>query len=267
MLSSLEKFLSLVWNQRRLIFTMAGREIKSQYVGSALGFFWTVVQPIVMISVFWFVFSVGFKARPMSDVPFVVWLTAGLAPWYFFSDILHGSTGIIVEHAHLVKKTIFYPQILPIIKIVSGLVRHFIFIGVLIVLIFFQKMPLLFTFTQFFYYTFCLIVLALGAGWFCSALNVFLRDINQLVGVALQVGFWLTPIFWDINMMPESVRVVLQLNPLYYIVQGYRDSFIGAVPFWHHPVYTIYFWIITGAVFITGALVFRRLKPQFSDVL
>ncbi len=246
---------------------MAARDVKAQYVGSSLGLLWTVIHPVVMITVFWFVFSIGFKAKPMNDVPFVVWLTAGLAPWYFFSEIVSGSTGLVVANAHLVKRTIFFPQILPIVKILAALVTHVVFLCVLLFLIMFQQQPFSFMFFQVFYYLGCLIVLALGISWAASALNVFLRDIGQLVTVALQVGFWVTPIFWDIQMMPDRAQWFLKLNPVYYIIQGYRDSFIGFIPFWQHPLYTAYFWTVASVVLLGGAMVFRRLKPQFADVL
>ncbi len=267
MINILISFIKSIWKQRHLIFTMAVREVKAQYVGSSLGFLWTVIQPIVMITVFWFVFSIGFKARPMNDVPFVVWLTAGLAPWYFFSEIISGSTGMVVAHAHLVKRTIFSSHILPVIKVFSAFVTHCIFLGVLLVLIVFQQQPFLFSFLQIGYYCFCLVFLSLGISWITSALNVFLRDVGQIVAVVLQVGFWVTPIFWDIGMMPENVQRYLKLNPVFYIVQGYRDSLITGVPFWHHGTYTLYFWCIALVAFLSGAIIFKRLKPQFSDVL
>lgn len=266
-MTTLLQFIRLLLTKRRLIISMAVREVRAQYVGSSLGLLWTLVHPIVMITVFWFVFSVGFKARPMNDVPFVVWLTAGLAPWYIFSQIISGSTSIIVAHSHLVKKTIFYPQILPIVKILSSLVTHAVFLLVLLALLASQKMDFSLYYFQALYYLFCLLVLSLGISWALSALNVFLRDIAQLVTVVLQVGFWVTPIFWDINMMASDIQWYLRCNPVYYIIQGYRDSFITFQPFWSHPYYTLYYWCVTGAVLASGALIFRKLKPQFPDVL
>ncbi|MCI5118928.1 MAG: ABC transporter permease, partial [Candidatus Electrothrix sp. LOE1_4_5] len=109
-MNSLVSFLRLLHTRRRLITAMAVREIRAQYVGSSLGLLWTLIHPLVMITVFWFVFSIGFKAKPLNDVPFVVWLTAGLAPWYIFSEIISGSTNTIVTRSHLIKKTIFSPQ-------------------------------------------------------------------------------------------------------------------------------------------------------------
>ncbi len=267
MLSNLRNFFLMIWQQRGLILSLASREVKSQYVGASLGFLWTVIQPVVMITVYWFVFSIGFKARPMNDVPFVVWLAAGLAPWYFFSQIISGSTGTVVAYTHLVKRTIFQSHILPVVKILSSLVNHGVFLGVLLFLILFQRQPLLFSFLQVMYYGACLLVLALGTAWTVSALNVFLRDIDHLVGVVLQVGFWITPIFWDISMMPSQVQWYLKINPVYYIVQGYRDSFITGLGFWHYPYYTLYFWVTALANLLLGALVFKRLKPHFADVL
>ncbi len=246
---------------------MAMREVKTQYVGSLLGFVWTFIQPMVMIFVFWFVFSVGFKAKPLNNVPFVVWLTAGMAIWFVFSDIVTGSANIITENANLIKKTVFPSQVLPVIKITSCLVIHVVFLLVLVTLIVFERMPFSFYYLQSLYYLFCMAVLALGLGWLVSSLNVFIRDTKQLVGVILQVGFWATPIFWDINIMPPSVRPLLKLNPMFYVVQGYRESFIYFLPFWRHPYQTLYFWMIALAALAGGALMFKKLKPHFGDML
>jgi lipopolysaccharide transport system permease protein/teichoic acid transport system permease protein len=246
---------------------MAKREVATQSVGSFLGFIWNFINPLVMIFIFWVVFSVGFRVQPKGNVPFVVWLTAGMAAWFVFSDIVNGSAGIVVSNAHLINKTLFHSQILPVIKIIACLITHSAFLVVLIGLIVFQNLPFNFYYLQFLYYLFCMCVLALGLGWTVSALNPFMRDVGQIVSVVLQIGFWATPIFWDINMMPPKLQIVLKLNPMFYIVQGYRESFIYFSPFWKHPFQTLYFWIVAIAIFVIGALIFKKLKPQFADVL
>jgi ABC-type polysaccharide/polyol phosphate export permease len=257
----------MIFVQRHLVLAMAKREITARYVGSLLGFSWTFIQPMVLIFVFWFVFSVGFKVKPTNDVPFVVWLTAGMASWFLFAQILTASVGTVVVHANLIKKTVFHSEILPIVSIASGIVTHLVFLVLLVFLLVFQQISFSLYALQFLYYLFCLCVLTLGIGWTISALNVFLRDISQVVGVIIQVGFWATPIFWDIQMMSPKVQIILKLNPMFYIVQGYRDSFIYQIGFWEHPCLTIYFWIVTLFILVVGALVFQRLKPQFADVL
>lgn len=261
------KFTKLLVHHRYLIWSMARREIMTQYVGSFLGFMWTFIKPLVMICVFWFVFSVGFRARPMEDVPFVVWLAAGMAPWFSFADIVMSSTAAVVGNAPLVKKTVFPSQILPVVKLISGLITHAVFLVILFGLLISQGISLSFHNLQFLYYLLCFSLLALGISWFVSALNVFIRDTGQIVAVILQVGFWGTAIFWDINIMSPKVQMYLKLNPFYYVVQGYRESFIQFVPFWHHGLYTLYFWSFTIFSLLSGAYVFRKLKPQFADVL
>ncbi|MEW5910190.1 MAG: ABC transporter permease [Thermodesulfobacteriota bacterium] len=267
MIRSFYYFIRLIILQRNLIFSMAKREVATHYVGSLLGFIWTFIHPMVMIFVFWVVFSIGFRVQPIQNVPFVVWLTAGMAAWFVFADIVGGSSAVIVANAHLIKKTVFHSQILPVVKIASSLITHTVFLCVLLGLILFQKMTFSLYFLQFIYYLFCLAILALGLGWAVSALNVFIRDIGQIVGVILQIGFWATPIFWDIGIMPEKIRFFFKLNPMYYIIQGYRESFIYFYPFWNHPIQTLYFWGVTSALFVVGALIFQKLKPQFADAL
>ena len=267
MLRSFFRFIQLLIGQRHLIRSFARRELRNQYVGSFLGVIWTFIHPLVMILVFWFVFSYGLRVKPMNNVPFVVWLTAGMAPWFAFADILNSSAISVIGNANLIKKTLFPSEILPVIRIVCGLVIHGVFLAVLLGLIFFQRMPLSLYYFQSLYYLLCLCVFVIGLGWAASALNVFIRDVAQIVGVFMQVGFWATPIFWDINIMPPKVQFLLKLNPMFYIIQGYRESFIYFVPFWKHPWQTLYFWSLALLAFAVGALIFQRLKPQFADVL
>ena len=267
MIKSFFYFIRLIFLQKYLIVSMAKREVAARYVGSFLGFVWTFINPMVTIFVFWVVFSLGFKVQPKNNVPFVVWLTAGMSAWFVFVDIVNGSAGVIVSNAHLIKKTLFHSHILPVIKIISCLITHSVFLFVLIGLIVFQKMPFSFYYLQFLYYLLCMCVLALGLGWAVSALNPFIRDIGQIVSVVLQMGFWATPIFWDIHIMPPKIQMVFKCNPMFYIVQGYRESFIYFSPFWRHPYQTLYFWGVAITAFVIGALIFKKLKPQFADIL
>ena len=260
-------FLRTLIERRDLIIEMAKRDISTQHVGSMLGFFWTFVNPLVMIFILWLVFSIGFKAAPKDNVPFVVWLTAGMAIWNTFAEAINGSTGVIIGNAHLVKKVVFPLSILPVVKLVGSFITHVIFMALLITLIVLHGLPFSPYWFQFLYYFTAMSVLALGLSWITSSVNIFARDTSQIVAVVLQIGFWSTPIFWDLGIMPEKVRFLLKLNPMFYIVQGYRESFIYFVPFWHHWQMTLYFWGITLFVFALGATIFLRLRPHFADVL
>jgi homopolymeric O-antigen transport system permease protein len=260
-------FVKLLSLQKNLIVVLAKREVENKYVGSLLGFAWNIIHPLVLIFVFWVVFSVGFKVKPANDVPFVVWLTAGLAAWLVFAEIINTSVSSVVNNAHLVKKTIFQSQILPVVKIIACSLTHLVFIILLIGLILFQNLPFSYYYFQILYYFFALIILSLGISWIVSALNVFIRDVGQAVNVVLQIGMWATPILWDINIMPPKIQMALKLNPMFYIVNGYRDSFIYFTPFWDHPAQTIYFWTVNVFLLFFGAFIFSKLKPYFADVL
>ncbi len=260
-------FIQLLIKRRYLIVSLAKREVINRYVGSLLGFIWTIINPLITILVFWVIFSVGFKVTPVKNVPFVVWLTAGMAAWFVFADIISGATNSIIENGQLIKKTVFPAAILPIVKIISCLVIHGVFVVILLGLIVTLKIPVSLYYLQFFYYLFCLLMLSLGLSWGLAALNVFIRDTSQIVEVVLQLGFWATPIFWNLEIMPTRLQKFFKLNPMFYIVQGYRDSFINGKPFWSYPYLTIYFWVVTLILLVAGALLFKKLRPQFAEAL
>lgn len=261
------EFIRLLFDRRQLIWEMARRDLLQKYVGSRVGLLWTVIHPLALIFIFWFVFGFGLKAQPVADVPFSVWLTAGLAAWFSFSEIVAESTGVIVSNPHLIKKINFPSQILPVVKIVSSMVNHLVFLILLVIMLFANGVPVTFFALQVIYYYCCLVLLALGISWVTSAINVFVRDVSQIVQLVLQITFWATPIIWDIKIMPENIQVFLRLNPIYYIIRGYREAFVYCRPFWLDLGSGIYFWCVTLFLLVVGALVFRRLKWHFPDVL
>ena len=122
---------------------------------------------------------------------------------------------------------------------------------------------------QLIYYSGCMFVFLLGLIYLNSAIVVFFRDLSQLVNVILQIWIWATPIMWNIDTMNLNGKLlsVFKLNPMYYIINGYRDSMLNKVWFWEHPKLTILFWVVTVLVFGFGVRIFRRLKVHFADVL
>ena len=260
--------LELIQN-RRLIFSLSKNDFKTKYAGSYLGIVWAFIQPVVTILVYWFVFSVGLKAGNVSDYPFVLYLVSGIIPWFFFQDALNGGTNALLEYNYLVKKVVFKISILPIVKIISALFVHLFFVAfALILCACYGYIPGLHT-LQIFYYSACTFLLSLGLVYATSAIVIFFRDLTQIISIFLQVGVWLTPIMWDLNMLAEHpwAMKLFKLNPMYYIVSGYRESMLGKVWFWEHWGWTLYFWVVTVVLFGVGTIIFKRLKPHFADVL
>lgn len=260
-------FLRDIVISRQLIFDLAKNDFKSRFVGSYLGIIWAFVQPLVTILVLWVVFQVGFKAQPIADVPFILWLICGMIPWFFFNDSLSSATNSLLDYSYLVSKVVFRVSVLPIVKIMSSAFVHVMFIFFIFIMFSIKGFhPSIYN-LQLFYYSFACAMLLVGLSWFTSAIGVFFRDTNQVMSIILQMGFWLTPIFWSYSMVPEEFLIYFKFNPMFYIVEGYRDSMINHIWFWQHNVLTIYFWLVTLFFFIIGALIFKRLRPHFSDVL
>lgn len=252
---------------RKLLFELAKKDFRAKYLGSYLGIIWAFIQPTITVLIFWFVFQLGFKSMPVDNFPFILWLLCGIMPWFFFLESISNATNAILENSYLVKKVVFRVSILPIIKIISALFIHLFFIVFLfLIFLIYGYKPNIYN-LQVIYYLLATVVLVLGVSWITSSLVIFLRDVGQIVGMILQFGFWITPIFWSLKIVPEEYQMFLKLNPVYYIVEGYRDSFIYHTWFWEHMYLTVYFWFVTLAVLIIGAIVFKRLRPHFADVL
>jgi len=117
------------------------------------------------------------------------------------------------------------------------------------------------------YYSFAISILLLGLSWITSSVVVFFKDMEQLVAIIIQFGFWLTPIFWSMKIVPDKYHNLIELNPIVYIIEGYRNSMIYHKWFWEEPTATIYFWSITMIIFLIGGLTFNKLKPHFADVI
>lgn len=254
-------------NRRQLILTLAASDFKKRFIGSYLGVFWIFMQPIVSIVIYYFVFQIGFKSNPVENMPYVLWLMPGIIPWFFFNDTLQSGVSTLSSYKHLVKKMVFRIDILPLIKVVSSLFIHFIFIFILmLVFLIFGKSPSIW-WLQTIYYLVCNIMLVTGLVYLTSAINVFVKDTNQIVNIFLQFGFWIAPIMWDISRMPEKIHWILRLNPFTYIVDGFRDCFVYHVGFWTKPYMALYFWLFTLVIFMSGVKLFKKMEPHFADVL
>jgi len=262
------RFLKHIENSKKLLFTLAYNDFKEQYLGSYLGIVWAVLRPTLFIAVIWFVFAVGFKHKPSEDgVPFVLWLLCGMIPWFFFAEAINKGMSAIISNAYLVKKVAFRVSILPLVKILSALGIHLILVGLLIVAFLLNGYFPTMYWLQLPYYILCTVVLVLGFGWLTSSMRVFVKDVGEIIGVLIQFGFWLTPIFWSFKIIPEKYHFLIKLNPMVYVVEGFRDTFIHKVWFWEKGIDTLQFLAITVFFLVVGAIVFKRLRPHFGDVL
>lgn len=245
---------------------MVRRDFEQRFVGSAAGVLWTVIHPVVLLLSWIFAFQICLKAPPPPGVDnYSLYLICGFLPWLLFQDAVQRSSVSIVEHSSLITKTLFPSEVVPITIFLSSLISHAIALGISVVAVylFAGKASVLVVFLPLF--TFGVGLFAVGLAWLISSLQVYLRDVSQVVLVLLTGWFWLTPIFIDEDRFPDWAAGFVRWNPLASAVRGYRALLLGAdsIP-WGDGFRLLAAGL---AVFFIGGLFFRHLKRGFADVL
>jgi len=262
-------FVKMLYKARSMIWTMAIRDLKARYVGSLFGFLWAIIDPLVRIAIYGTIFGVFLKNRPnpvYGTDSFLLYLLCGLIPWLFFMQTVNASTNVIVSNRNLIKKAVGFPsEILPIVTVISNIINHLIGMGILLLILvaFTARVP--FYAPLFVVYLFLIAFFAVGLGWIVSSLNVYLRDVQQVVGLIMLGWFFFTPIFYSSSIVPPQILTVLKFNPMYHIVDGYRLTLLtGRLPSGWDFFYLV---TISFLTFGLGGLFFRKLKPGFAEVL
>jgi teichoic acid transport system permease protein len=251
----------------RLIARMAGYELRNRYASTAIGALWALIQPVLMILVFWFVATRGLKVSFESETPFVLIMFAGFVPWLLFADALSGATNSITNYSYLVRKLAFPIHILPVVPICASVLVHIVLFLVLLLLLAWYGVYPGVASIMVLYYLAAALLLSLGLGWLLAAANVFSRDVGHALNTGLNVLFWVTPILWPAAHIGGWAKVVLQMNPMYFVVEGYRSALLPERNAFEFGALHLYFWTLTLLVLVVGAAVFRRFESDFADVL
>lgn len=254
--------LSLVWQRRELIWILTARNVKSRYKQSILGYAWVIINPLMMMLVMSFVFSTILRI-PSADVPYPLFLFVGLLPWMFFSTSVASSTDSIVGSASLVTKVYFPREILVIATVLSNVVD--MVFGLLILfclMVYFGEspawtvvwLPLIFGMH---------LVFTVGISLPLAALNIFFRDIRYLVGVVLLMWFYITPVIYPVDLVPDRYRFLFDINPNAILVNVYRRILLqGVSPGTERLLLGIGFVLLT---FLIGYYLFKRMEAGFAD--
>jgi lipopolysaccharide transport system permease protein len=260
-----------LWQHRDLLLQMTRREMTQRYRGTYLGMLWALLTPLMMLLIYTFVFSVVLQARwgqmeeAMGVRQFALTLFAGLIPFSVFSEVVNGAPTLIVQVPNYVKKVVFPLQILPLCTVGSAVIHSLISVGILVAGIalglgFVSPMIVLLPLAYV-----PLLLLCLGLGWFLAALGVYIRDIRHSVGLAVQVLFFMSPIFYPITAVPEPLRIVFYVNPLTTILDGFRQTLLWRQPLSWGP-WTICT-VITAVMAVLGYVWFMKTRPGFADVM
>lgn len=229
--------------------------------------FWAFAEPLLFMLVLYVVFGIGLRGGRAMSIPFICYLVSGISAINFFTSTLTKGTNIISCHSYLLKKPHIRLSILPVSSILTGIVDHLLFfISVILILVVNSIYPAWY-WIQILYYIFALSFFLLGTIWFTASIAVLLPDIQSVIIILTRAIFYFSPVIWDYNTIPESLQKWVKLNPLFYIVTGYRDSLFYGVPFWTKPGQTLYFWVWTLVLLVIGTFTFRRLRPHFADLV
>ncbi len=260
-----------LWSHRDLIWQLIKREVGQRYRGSYLGVLWSFVVPLMMLGVYTFVFSVVLKARWSPDPGpepvgvFALTLFAGLIPFNVFSEVMSRSPSLILGVPNYVKKVVFPLEILPVVALGSALANSLVSIGVLLLgnVVFMRSISSTVILLPLAYLP--LILLCLGLSWFLASLGVYVRDIGQAIGVVVQALFFISPIFYPPIAVPETVRIMVYINPLTTILSGFRRTLLWDAPLPWAPWAG---WTIISAVLAgLGYFWFMKTKRGFADVI
>ena len=252
---------------REMFWQLAKNDFKARYATSVLGVAWAYIQPLCTVLVLWFVFQVGLRSTDIGGIPFIVWYAPAYLVWSFFQETVSNMTNCIKEYHYLVRKVNFKVSLIPTVKMVPCILVHLGFFVFIICLNLLYGIRFHISNLQMIYYFGCAILFAYGLGLICATIAPFTGDIQSIVNVVMTVGFWATPIVWNIENMPDKVKMILKLNPMYYVCNGYRDAWLTHAPFWTQRGTTIWFWAVTITLILLGSRLFRKMSPEFVDVL
>lgn len=251
------------------ILKLARADLVKTYRGAALGWSWAVIKPAVTIFVYWFTFTVGLRAgKPVNGFPYFLWLIAGVIPWTYMSEMLIAGTDCIRRYSYLVTKMKFPVATIPTFVNISKFLIHAILIVIMIIIfigfgftpdIYLVQLPIYMLLTFAFFNVW---------GLFSSLLAVVSKDYSNLVKSFVSPLFWLSGIMWKVDTIKSAtLRKILNLNPITFLVDGYRNCFINKVWFWEHPMRLLGFGIVLLILLILSVRVYKRLRKDIPDIL
>ncbi|CAG7653241.1 hypothetical protein PAESOLCIP111_06726 [Paenibacillus solanacearum] len=262
--------LHTIRKNRQLIIQLTKRDITDRYKGSFLGMFWALLNPIIMLVIYTYFFGLVLKSRwdtstSANTTEFAIVLFCGIIAFSLFSEIVTRAPGLILGNSSYVKKVIFPLEILPIVSLLSALTHMLISCIILLLGIIFFIGNISWTIIFFPLVILPIILSSLGFSWFFASLGVFVRDIGQVLSLAIQGLMFLSPIFYPVSIIPDQFKWIYMINPIGYVVEDVRNVLIwGNLPNWNWLFIGI---VISSLITYLGYIWFQKTRGGFSDVL
>ena len=247
------------------VLLLTKNDIRTRYAGAALGSLWSLFLPLLTILTLWYVYDRGFRNPPVENVPYILWFTSAYLPWIFFSDLLTGGCSCLLDYSFLITKIPFPVHLLPLIRALTALFFHFLFLLLLTAVLVLRGLAGIYL-LQLPLYTLLLFFFGLGISLILGILRVWCRDLEALVQGALQILFWASPILWNPDTLAvPGIRRILALNPLSLILEGYRDALLGRGWIWERREAGIRCGSLVLLLWILALFIYRKARPCLAD--
>lgn len=250
---------------RGLIQSLVARELKARYRGSVLGFFWSFINPLLLLLIYSFVFTYVIPSRAPGHEPYALFMFCGILPWTWFSSSLLESSNVLISGGNLIKKVLFPAEILPIVSVLANMVHFFLGLPILAAFLVYYRMPLQISELAWFpVVVFVQLLLTLGLALILAALTVHFRDLRDILSNVLTFWFFATPIIYPMLFAPPRGRALLNLNPFTHLAISYQEILFYAGPFGHWK-WLLALLVASAGLFLAGYFVFDRLRDSFAE--
>jgi len=265
-MNSIIHVINEIWTNRKRMLRIVRYDIKIESRSAYLGSLWEFIVPLIQIGTFWLVFGIGIRGgEPINGTPFILWLLAGLVPWFFFNRGITGGSSSIVDKAGVIFKIKYPISTVPIGAVLRCLYTHVIFIGILLIIFLFYGMrPEIYWLSLVYYILFTTFFLS-ALAMVSSVIVRLATDFKPLIASLMQILFFLTPIVWHENYLPNWVLRIFSANPVRYVVMGFRGSLLEQNHFFEFPWRIAFFWSVTFVLFIFGCWLQKKFSHRFVD--
>jgi lipopolysaccharide transport system permease protein len=250
---------------RGLIQSLVARELKARYRGSVLGFFWSFINPLLLLLLYSFIFTFVLPNRPADLEPYALFMFCGILPWTWFSSSLVESSNVLISGGNLIKKVLFPAEVLPIVTVLANLVHFLLGLPIFVIFLVYYRRPLSPAELAWFPVVVLVqLILTLGLALIISALTVHFRDIKDILSNLITLWFFSTPIIYPMSMLPPRGRQLLNLNPFTHLAISYQEILFYPGDFGHWR------WLLATGVaatglFLAGYFLFDRLRDSFAE--
>lgn len=254
----------------RTIFRLSRYEEKAMYQSHYLGLLWQILNPTIQVGIYYLVFGLGVNGgKMMGNVPYLAWMLTGMTAWFFIRSTLLGASNSIYKQVNVVSKMKFPVSILPTTNMISNLSSYFPMLAFLFLVFGIYRIPPTIYWIQFLYYFFAMLVFLFAVGILNSTITVLIRDYHIMLQSIIRLLFYVSGTIWnfDTQNLPVTVVKILKINPLYYLIEGLRDSFLSRQWFWEKGTYGLIFWGMTLIILILGSHLHLKFRSKFVDLI